>query len=168
MEHCGAVTPAQFRRAAELGDPVSLFMDHIRWWGDVLADDLFGQKVADRWMAVRSARDAGHRVSLHNDGVCSPTDPLASVATALTRRTPASVRVHGTKERLPLDEALLAVTAHPAWQLHLDGEIGSLRPGLRADLAVLVRDPSTVPPERLPEEAAVTATYLGGRLTWGS
>ncbi|MEU2241208.1 amidohydrolase [Streptomyces sp. NPDC018338] len=167
MEHCGAVTAAQYRRAAELGATVSLFMDHVRWWGDVLADDLFGQDVADRWMAVRSAWDAGHRVSLHNDGVCSPTDPLASVATALTRRTPASGRVHGTTERLTLDEALLAVTAHPAWQLHLDDEIGSLRPGLRADLTVLARDPYTVAPERLPEEAAVTATYLGGRLTWG-
>ncbi|MFF3033633.1 amidohydrolase [Streptomyces rubiginosohelvolus] len=166
MEHCGAVTPAQYRRAAGLGATVSLFMDHIRWWGDVLADDLFGAEVAARWMAVRSAWDAGHRVSLHNDGICSPTDPLASVATALTRRTPASGRVHGTAERLTLDEALRAVTANPAWQLHLDGEIGMLRPGMRADLAVLARDPYTVPPELLPDEAAVTATYLGGRPTW--
>ncbi|WP_426404452.1 amidohydrolase [Streptomyces sp. R-07] len=167
MEHCGAVTPAQYRAAAGLGATVSLFMDHLRWWGDVLADDLFGPEVADRWMAVRSAWDAGHRVSLHNDGMCSPTDPLASVATALTRRTPASGRIHGTAERLTLDEALLAVTAHPAWQLHLDGETGSLRPGLRADLTVLARDPYTVPAAQLPEEARVTATYLGGRPTWG-
>ncbi|MBD0709472.1 hypothetical protein BU197_14105 [Streptomyces sp. CBMA291] len=167
MEHCGAVTPDQYRRAAGLGATVSLFMDHLRWWGDVLEDDLFGPEVAARWMAVRSAWDAGHRVSLHNDGVCSPTDPLSSVATALTRATPASGRIHGTEERLTLDEALLAVTAHPAWQLHLDEEIGSLRPGLRADLTILARDPYTVPPERLPEEARVTATYLGGRLTWG-
>lgn len=167
MEHCGAVTPAQYRAAAGLGATVSLFMDHLRWWGDVLADDLFGPEVADRWMAVRSAWDAGHRVSLHNDGMCSPTDPLASVATALTRRTPASGRIHGTAERLTLDEALLAVTAHPAWQLHLDGETGSLRPGLRADLTVLARDPYTVPAAQLPEEAQVMATYLGGRPTWG-
>ncbi|MFF0429060.1 amidohydrolase [Streptomyces sp. NPDC004520] len=166
MEHCGAVTPDQYRRAAELGATVSLFMDHIRWWGDVLADDLFGAEITDRWMAVRSAWDAGHRVSLHNDGVCSPTDPLASVATALTRRTPASGRVHGTTEVLTLDEALRAVTTNAAWQLHLDEEIGMLRPGMRADLTVLARDPYAVPPELLPDEAAVTATYLGGRPTW--
>ncbi|MEU5951133.1 amidohydrolase [Streptomyces sp. NPDC047525] len=166
MEHCGAVTAEQYRRAAAMGATVSLFMDHIRWWGDVLADDLFGAEVAERWMSVRAAWDAGHRVSLHNDGVCSPTDPLASVATALTRRTPASGRIHGTAQRLTIDEALRAVTANPAWQLHLEDEIGMLRPGMRADLAVLSTDPYSVPAERFEEEVAVTATYLGGRPTW--
>lgn len=169
MEHCGAVTPDQYRRAAAMGATVSLFMDHIRWWGDVLADDLFTPRIAERWMAVRSAWDAGHRVSLHNDGMCSPTDPLASVATALTRRTPASGRVHGTTERLTIDEALRAVTTNPAWQLHLEDEIGMLRPGMRADLAVLTQDPYAVPAERyerFQEEVAVSVTYLGGRPTW--
>ncbi|QRX90635.1 hypothetical protein [Streptomyces noursei] len=32
-------------------------MDHVRWWGDVLAEDLFGPDVAARWMAARSAVD---------------------------------------------------------------------------------------------------------------
>ncbi|MFF2806629.1 amidohydrolase [Streptomyces sp. NPDC058000] len=166
LEHCGAVTADQYRRAAELGATVSLFMDHVRWWGDVLADDLFGPEVAARWMAVRSAWDAGHRVSLHNDGVCSPTDPLSSIATALTRRSHPSGRVHGTTERLTIEEALRAVTANPAWQLHLEDEIGMLRTGMRADLVVLTRDPRTVRAAAFREEVRVAATYLGGRPTW--
>ncbi|MFD4259040.1 amidohydrolase [Streptomyces sp. NPDC058534] len=166
LEHCGAVTPAQFRRAAQLGATVSLFMDHIRWWGDVLADDLFSSEIADNWMAARSAQDAGHRLSLHNDGACSPTDPLSSIATALTRRTLRSGRVHGTRERLTIDEALRAVTVNPAWQLHLENEIGMVRPGMRADLAVLSRDPRTADPDRFLDQVAVTATYFGGRPTW--
>ncbi|CAM5716814.1 hypothetical protein SGLAM104S_06472 [Streptomyces glaucescens] len=63
--------------------------------GDVLADDLFGPDVAARWMAARSVLDADHRILLHNDGICSPTDPLSSVATAITRRCCLSGRVHG-------------------------------------------------------------------------
>ncbi|MFF8878284.1 amidohydrolase [Streptomyces flaveolus] len=166
LEHCGAVTAGQYRRAARLGATVSLFMDHVRWWGDVLADDLFGPDVAARWMAARSAVDAGHRVSLHNDGICSPTDPLSGVATAITRRCRPSGRVHGPDERLTVEEALRAVTAHPAWQLHLENDIGMLRPGMRADLTVLTTDPRTVNPDRFQQEVAVTATYLGGRQTW--
>ncbi|MDI3385444.1 amidohydrolase [Streptomyces sp. B-S-A8] len=166
LEHCGALTPDQFRRAARLGATVSLFMDHVRWWGDVLADDLYGPQAAARWMAARSAVDAGHRISLHNDGVCSPTDPLSGVATALTRRSHPGGRVHGAEERLTLDEALRAVTVNPAWQLHLEHETGMLRPGMRADLTVLNRDPHTVPAEALHDEVHVTATYLGGRPTW--
>ncbi|WP_327277386.1 amidohydrolase [Streptomyces sp. NBC_01224] len=166
LEHCGAVTANQYRRAARLGATVSLFMDHVRWWGDVLADDLFGPDVAARWMAARSAVDAGHRVSLHNDGICSPTDPLSSIATAITRRCHPSGRVHGPDERLTVEEALRAVTANPAWQLHLENEIGMLRTGMRADLAVLTRDPRTVNPDRFQEEIRVEATYLSGRPTW--
>lgn len=86
LEHCGAVTAGQYRRAARLGATVILFMDHVRWWGDVLADDLFDPDVAACWMAARSALDVGHRISLHNDGICSLTDPLSSVAT----RSPAA------------------------------------------------------------------------------
>ncbi|WP_170210450.1 amidohydrolase [Saccharopolyspora antimicrobica] len=166
LEHCGAVTADQYRRAADMGATVSLFMDHIRWWGDVLADDLFGPEVADRWMSARSAWDAGHRVSLHNDGVCSPTDPLSSVATAITRRSHPSGRIHGTYQCLTIDEALRAVTANPAWQLHLEDEIGMLRMGMRADLVVLSRDPRTVPAEHFREAVAVSATYLSGQRTW--
>lgn len=47
-------------------------------------------------------------------------------------------------------EALRAVTVNPAWQLHLENEIGMLRTGMRADLVVPTRDPRTVPVERLP------------------
>ncbi|MFI5942551.1 amidohydrolase [Streptomyces uncialis] len=166
MEHCGAVTPPQFRRAAELGATVSLFMDHVRWWGDVLADDLFGPRTAETWMAARSAWDAGHRLSLHNDGACSPTDPLSSIATALTRRAHPSGRVHGTDERLTIDQALRTVTANPAWQLSLENDIGSLRPGMQADLTVLDRDPRTADPDRFLDQVAVTGTWLGGRPTW--
>ncbi|WP_327299532.1 amidohydrolase family protein [Streptomyces sp. NBC_01197] len=121
--------------------------------------------MAARWTAARSATDAGHRVSLHNDGVCSPTDPLSGVATAISRRAHPSGPVHGPAERLTLDEALCAVTVHPAWQLHPEHEIGMLRTGMRADLTVLTTDPRRVSPDAFRAEVRVTATYLGGRPT---
>ncbi|MFD8570119.1 amidohydrolase family protein [Streptomyces sp. NPDC059639] len=158
-------TGEQYARAAELGATVSLFMDHVRWWGDVLADDLYGPEVAARWMSARTAWDHGHRVSLHNDGVCTPAEPLSSVATAVTRRS-TSGRVHGADQALTVEEALRAVTVNAAWQLHMEDHIGMLRPGMRADFAVLNQDPHTVPADRLREDMHVTGTFLSGRRTW--
>ncbi|MFE2562191.1 hypothetical protein ACFXGT_40585 [Streptomyces sp. NPDC059352] len=93
---------------------------------------------------MRSARDAGHRVSLHNDGVL-PDRPA----------------------RLGRDRPHPPHPGERPRPRH-DGRSVPCAPGLRGDLAVLARDPYTVPPERLPEEAAVSATYLGVRLTWGA
>jgi len=166
LEHCGAMTREQFARAADLGATVSLFPEHLYYWGDVLADDLFGEEVAGRWMAARSALDAGLRVSFHNDGTVTPPDPLGNIASAVTRTT-RDGRVLGESERITVAEALRAQTIDAAWQLHLDEEIGSLAVGKHADLVVLDRDPLETSPESL-REIGVVATYLGGRQTHGT
>lgn len=90
IEHCGLMTPAQFRRAADLGVTVSLFVDHITYWGDVLIDDLFGGRGA-AWADAGAAAAAGHRVTFHNDGTVTPCEPLRNMAVAEThaRRAPA-------------------------------------------------------------------------------
>jgi predicted amidohydrolase YtcJ len=161
LEHCGAMAPEQFRRAAGLGATTSLFVAHLHHWGDVLVDDLFGPDAGARWMAARSALDAGLRISLHNDGTVTPPDPLGSVATAVTRRAGGSGRVLAPEERISVDEALQAVTADAAWQLGLD-DVGRLEVGTPADLVVLSDDPRALPPDELHGIEVVT-TVLGGR-----
>ena len=55
---------------------------------------------------------------------------------------------------LPLNEAVNAASLNPATALGMDGEIGSIEPGKRADLAILNGDFS------------VRATILGGRVIY--
>ena len=55
---------------------------------------------------------------------------------------------------LPLNEAVNAASLNPATALGMDGEIGSIAPGKRADLAILNGDFS------------VRATILGGRIIY--
>jgi predicted amidohydrolase YtcJ len=163
LEHCGAMRLDQFRRAAALGATVSLFVAHLHHWGDVLVDDLFGPELGARWMAARSALDAGLRISLHNDGTVTPPDPLGSVATAVTRRAGGSGRVLAPEERITVDQALRAVTTDAAWQLGLD-DVGRLEVGAPADLVVLSADPRRVAPDEL-AGIRVVGTALGGGLT---
>ena len=161
LEHVGAMTAAQFARAAALGVTVSLFVDHITYWGEVLVDDLFGPERGGAWADAGAAFAAGHRATFHNDGWVTPAEPLRNMAVAETRRT-RSGRVMPAGTPVSRTQALAAHTTNAAWQLFSEHEVGSLTPGLFADLIVLDRDPLTVPAEEL-AEAEVREVHLGGR-----
>ncbi|MDR2322582.1 MAG: amidohydrolase [Microbacterium sp.] len=161
LEHVGAMTAAQFARAAELGVTVSLFVDHITYWGEVLVDDLFGPERGGAWADAGAAFAAGHRATFHNDGWVTPAEPLRNMAVAETRRT-RSGRVMPAGTAVSRAQALAAHTTNAAWQLFSEHEVGSLAPGLFADLVVLDRDPLTAPAEEL-AEAVVREVHLGGR-----
>jgi predicted amidohydrolase YtcJ len=160
MEHVGAMTPAQYTRAAALGATASLFVDHVYYWGDVLVDELFGEEHGAPWANARAAVDAGLRISFHNDGSVTPAEPLRNMSVAITRTT-RSGRRYGGAEGVSLDEAIRAQTIDAAWQLFSENEVGSLEPGKYADLVVLSRDPYAVDPAELPS-LEILATYLAG------
>ncbi|MBS1906849.1 MAG: amidohydrolase [Actinobacteria bacterium] len=161
LEHVGAMTAAQFARAAALGVTVSLFVDHLTYWGDALVDDLFGPERGGAWADAGAAFAAGHRATFHNDGWVTPAEPLRNMAVAETRRT-RSGRVMPTGTPVTRGQALAAHTTNAAWQLFSEHEVGSLVPGLFADLVVLDRDPLTAPAEEL-ATAEVREVFLAGR-----
>lgn len=160
LEHCGAMTPPQFERAASLGVTVSLFVDHITYWGEVLVDDLFGPEYGGAWADAGAAFAAGHRATFHNDGWVTPNEPFRNMAVAETRITRNGYRMPGGTP-VTRAQALAAQTTNAAWQLFSEHEVGALAPGLFADFIVVDRDPATVSPEAL-AETAVRATYLAG------
>ncbi|MGX1694551.1 amidohydrolase [Microbacterium keratanolyticum] len=161
LEHVGAMTAAQFQRAADLGVTVSVFVDHITYWGEVLVDDLFGAEHGGAWADAGAAFAAGHRATFHNDGWVTPNEPFRNMAVAETRTTRAGRTMPGGRPVRRAD-ALAAHSTNAAWQLFSEHEIGALAPGLFADFIVVDRDPLEVSAEAL-AETQVAATYLGGR-----
>ncbi|MGG7462925.1 amidohydrolase [Plantibacter sp. YIM 135347] len=160
LEHVGAMTPAQFERAAALGVTTSVFVDHLYYWGDVLVDDLFGEEHGAAWADAGAAFAAGIRATFHNDGWVTPNEPFRNMSVAMTRRTRSGRRLdRGTV--VDRADALRAHTSNAAWQVRSDHEIGALRPGLFADFITVDRDPRTADPELL-AHTVVTSTYLGG------
>jgi len=71
------------------------------------------------------------------------------------------------RETLTREQALIAHTRSNAYLLFQEGNIGSIRPGLLADLLVLDRDYLTVPAAEIKEILPV-ATVVGGRVVWGA
>ncbi|MER7014976.1 amidohydrolase [Saccharopolyspora sp. NPDC000359] len=163
LEHCGAMTPEQYRRAARLGVTCSLFVDHLYYWGDVLVDGLFGAR-AESWTCAGAALRAGVPISFHNDSPVTPPEPLRNIQVAVTRAS-RSGRVIGPEHRVTVEQALRAETIDAAWQLFADHEVGSLAVGKRADLVVLDADPHAVPPGEI-GDIPVHSTYLDGRRTF--
>jgi predicted amidohydrolase YtcJ len=78
-------------------------------------------------------------------------------------RLTAAGRVLGPEERISVSDALRAVTLGAAWTLKLDGELGSIEVGKRADFCVLGEDPEAVAPWKL-KDVSVWGTVVGGRV----
>jgi hypothetical protein len=143
LEHCGAVTAGQYRRAARLGATVILFMDHVCWWGRRTRRRSVrpGRSRPLDGRTVRPGPD--HRISLHNDGICLPTDSLPSVATAITRHCCPSGRVYGPRTPLAPD-GLYAVMAWPGLHVRLRAVCRRLSDRVRAPSVPLLR-PAALP-----------------------
>jgi hypothetical protein len=161
LQHCQLADAAQFRRMKALGMCVNLFSNHHFYWGDAHYSMTVGPERAERMNACRTALEAGVPLAIHSDAPVTPLAPLFTAWCAVNRLT-ASGRQLGEHERIGVAEALRAITLGPAYTLKLDGEIGSIEAGKRADFAVLEDDPFEVAPEAL-KDVRVWGVVAGGR-----
>ena len=118
----------------------------------------------------------GTRIAFGSDWPVSSADPLQEIHVAVNRRLSARLGQPGTAETdrpfLP-DEAvtvtrdLTASTAGVAYVNHREADLGSLRPGHLADIAVLDRDVLTIPPGDI-GSTRVDLTLAGGQFVHGA
>ena len=160
LQHCQLADAAQLRQAARLGMCVNLFANHIYYWGEQHYAQTVGPERARRMNACRTALDAGAPLAIHCDAPVTPLGPLFTAWCAVNRIS-SEGRVLGPEECITVHEALRAITLGAAHTLHLDGELGSIETGKRADFAVLEEDPTAVAPEAL-KDVRVWGTVLGG------
>jgi hypothetical protein len=162
LQHCQLADAAQFRRMRALGMHVNLFANHHFYWGDQHRATTVGPERAERMNACRTALTSGVTFSIHSDAPITPLGPLFTAWCAVNRLT-ASGHVLGAEECIPVADALRAITLGAAQTLHLDGEIGSIECGKRADFCVLHDDPTTADPTAL-KDLRIWGTVQGGRV----
>ena len=154
------MTPAQMRKARNLGMSANFFVNHVYFWGDQHRDITVGPDRAHGMNACGTAERLGLQFSFHTDAPVTPPGHLHTMWCAVNRLT-ASGRVLGENERISVDSAFHAATIDAAYQLHLDHLVGSLEVGKFADMTVLEADPYEVDPGAL-RDIAVWGTVLGG------
>ena len=162
LQHAQLAHPDQLRRAAKIGLNINLFPNHIYYWGEVHARHTVGPERARTLNPCRSALEAGVTLAIHSDDPVTPIAPLFTAWCAVNRLT-SEGHILGPDERISVEEALYAITLGAAKTLRLDAEIGSIKPGKKADFAVLDQDPLSVAPEAL-RDIPVWGTLSGGRI----
>ena len=138
--HAQMATAEQLQRMAELEVTPSFFNAHVYYWGDRHRDIFLGPQRAERISPLAQADQLGLPFTLHADAPVVPFYPLQLVWNAVHRQT-ASGQLLGPEQAISVERALKAVTVDAAIQLGVEEEVGQLRPGLRADLVWLDRDP---------------------------
>ena len=163
MIHAQLLGLDQLEWVKALGVIPSFFVAHVYHWGEIHVKN-FGLDRAGRISPAGSALARGIPFTFHQDSPVIPPDMLETIWCACVRRTKTG-RVLGAEERIPVEAALRAVTQTAAHQYGLERELGTLRPGKRADFVLLSGDPLRTPPEEL-KKLQVERTIRCGRTIW--
>ena len=141
IEHAQFVRPEEVQLFAQMGVVASMQPRHC------ISDlHLLESLKPDPRLAAYAWKDllaAGAPVAFGSDGPVEPTDPFAAIYAAMTRADfggdPATTFEPG--RRIPARDAIAAHTSGAAYAAGLEGSVGTLAPGMAADLIAVDVDP---------------------------
>ena len=166
MEHAQHIAPADLPRFAASGVIASMqpyhAIDDGRW-----AEKVIGPERARGTYAFRSLLDAGATLAFGSDWFVAPPTPLEGIYAAVTRRTLDDRNPGGwvPGQKISVEEALRAYTTGSATASFDEARKGSLTRGKLADLVLIDRDLTAIPPETI-RDARITMTVVGGRVVY--
>ena len=102
-----------------------------------------------------------------SDWFVAPLNPMLGIKAAVTRQTIDGKQPNGfvPEQKISVTEALRAYTVDNAYGMFWDAKIGQLKPGMKADIAVLDRDLLSMPADSL-DRAKVRLTVVGGKVVF--
>jgi predicted amidohydrolase YtcJ len=134
----------------------------MRWADARLGPDRVLGAYAWRWF-----RDAGVKLAFGSDFPVEIVSPFWGLYASLSRKDAQGLPEGGwhAEHLLSMHEALRAFTSGSAYAGFDEDRFGVLRPGLRADLTVIDRDPFAVSAEEV-RRAEVTETIVDGEVVF--
>jgi predicted amidohydrolase YtcJ len=167
IEHAQHIAPADMGRFAKLGIIASMqpyhAIDDGRW-----AEKVIGHERGKGTYAFRSLLDAGTKLAFGSDWAVAPATPLEGIYAAATRRTLDGKHPDGwyPEQKIGVEDALRAYTTGAAYAEFGENDKGVLARGKLADLVMIDRDITRVPPETI-RDAKVVMTVVGGKVVFG-
>ncbi len=165
VTHAEGITAAQLERARNLGVTIQLRSQSVIGnQGRAIA--AYGAPAARRMPPLRLVQDSGLTWGLGTDGTkAAQINPFISLCWAVTGQSIGGDRV--LDEPITREQALIAHTRSNAQLMFRENYLGSIRPGLLADMVVLDRDYLTVPADEIRSITPV-ATIVGGTVVHGA
>ena len=166
IEHAQHIAPADVPRFGQLGVIPSMqpyhAIDDGRW-----AEKVIGPERAKTTYAFRSLEDTHARLAFGSDWPVAPATPLEGIYAAVTRRTLDDKHPNGwvPEQRISVEDALRAYTIGGAYATFDENNKGSLAPGKLADVVIIDRDLTKIPPPTI-RDARIEYTIVGGRIVY--
>jgi predicted amidohydrolase YtcJ len=166
IEHAQVVRKADVDRFAALGIIASMQPSHavedMRWAEARVGPDRAQGSYAWRWFL-----DAGVPLAFGSDAPVAIVNPFYGLYAALTRQDEKGTPPGGwlPQQRLTLEEALRAHTAGAAHAAFADDRLGTIKPGMRADVTVVDRDLFTAEPRAI-LDTEVVMTVVDGEVVF--
>lgn len=115
----------------------------------------------------RTLLDQGTVLAFGSDWSVVPMDPILGIWAAVTRQTADGKNPNGwvPEQKISVEEALRAYTASGAYGVFAETRRGRLIPGYLADLVLLDRDLTRIPPDDI-AQAKVRVTVMGGHVVF--
>ncbi len=167
IEHAQHLNPSLIKRFADHHVIASMqpyhAIDDGRW-----AEKKIGHERAKGTYAFRSLLDAGATLTFGSDWTVAPLNPILGIYAAVTRRTIDGKNPDGwiPEQKIPVEEALRCYTVNNAWAMFAEKSVGTIAPGMLADIAVLSDDLFTIAPEKI-EGVRVEMTIFDGTVIYG-
>ncbi|MCH8861101.1 MAG: amidohydrolase [Proteobacteria bacterium] len=163
VTHADNIGAAQIERARALGMNLQLRSQRVIG-GQKEITAAYGE-AGYHMPPLRLVQDSGIDFGLGTDGTkAAQINPFVTLWWAVTGKM-----LNGnvtSKEVLTREEALIAMTRSNALLTFQEENLGSIAPGMLADLVVLDRDYLTVPVDQI-KDIRPLATMVGGRLVFG-
>jgi predicted amidohydrolase YtcJ len=166
IEHAQHLRASDVERMAHGGIMASMQPYHVIDDGRWAEKRLGPVRVHDAYV-FRSLLDHKVHLGFGSDWTVAPIDPILGLYAAVTRRTLDGKNPGGwlPDQKISLEEALRSYTAENAYGVFAERTRGRLTPGRKADLVIIDRDLSAIPPETI-DQAAVRLTMVGGKVVF--
>ena len=159
MVHSQLVRKDQLERMKAIGMMPSFFVAHTYYWGDIHIEN-FGFERASRISPAKEALDLNIPFTFHQDSPVIPPNMIKTIWCAVNRQTRTG-KLLGEEQKIPVYEALKAITINGAYQYFEEDQKGSIEAGKLADLVILDKNPLTVDPKEI-EKICVLETIKEG------
>lgn len=165
IEHAQIVAPDDIPRFAKLGVIASMQPSHhttdSRWAEERVGPERVKGAYAWKWM-----QRVGARLAFGTDYPVEPITPFRGLFACVTREVDGQPGSSWQpQEKISLDDCIKAYTADSAYADHQEKDKGRIAVGQLADIIVLSKDLTQIPPAQI-LRTDVLMTFTGGRLVY--